>query len=337
MSKKLLLVSPVFHGYWQGIAQAFKQRGYTVLPYCYDRLENAVHRVEHKLKIELADRRDPHGLPGSRLHAQQVTARCAQLVRSSRPDVVVTIKGDILQADYWQSIEEVGAKRITWFYDELRRMNVDEAGLQMRGPIATYSAIDAAAMAERGLDAFYLPLAFDSSLPFSPVASDAVVFVGARYGQREPMLRALYQAGVDVKAYGRAWSKHWWDRARTWSWHRPAIPSGRDLDRSHAYGVMAGARASLNLHGDQDGFTMRTFEACGVGGLQIIDRDDVDSLYDPGSELLVFHSTQELVELAERAGAEPQWAQAIAQAGRKRTLAEHTFAHRVHTLEARWQ
>lgn len=152
MSKKLLLVSPVFHGYWQGIAQAFKQRGYTVLPYCYDRLENAAHRVEHKLKIELADRRDPHGLPGSRLHAQQVTARCAALVRSSRPDVVVTIKGDILQADYWQSIEEVGAKRITWFYDELRRMNVDEAGLQMRGPIATYSAIDAAAMAERGLD-----------------------------------------------------------------------------------------------------------------------------------------------------------------------------------------
>ena len=71
-------------------------------------------------------------------------------MRSSRPDVVVTIKGDILQADYWQSIEEVGAKRITWFYDELRRMNVDEAGLQMRGPIATYSAIDAAAMAERG-------------------------------------------------------------------------------------------------------------------------------------------------------------------------------------------
>ena len=258
-------------------------------------------------------------------------------MRSSRPDVVVTIKGDILQADYWQSIEEVGAKRITWFYDELRRMNVDEAGLQMRGPIATYSAIDAAAMAERGLDAFYLPLAFDSSLPFSPVASDAVVFVGARYGQREPMLRALYQAGVDVKAYGRAWSKHWWDRARTWSWHRPAIPSGRDLDRSHAYGVMAGARASLNLHGDQDGFTMRTFEACGVGGLQIVDRADVDSLYDPGSELLVFKSTQELVELAERAGTEPQWAQAIAQAGRKRTLAEHTFAHRVQALEARWQ
>ena len=59
---------------------------------------------------------------------------------------------------------------------------------------------------------------------------------------------------------------------------------------------MAGARASLNLHGDQDGFTMRTFEACGVGGLQIVDRADVDSLYDPGSELLVFNSTQELVE-----------------------------------------
>ena len=38
---------------------------------------------------------------------------------------------------------------------------------------------------------------------------------------------------------------------------------------------MAGARANVNIHGDQDGFTMRTFETCGVGALQLVDRADV--------------------------------------------------------------
>ena len=114
------------------------------------------------------------------------------------------------------------------------------------------------------------------------------------------------------------------------------MPHGRDLPRDEAYAVMSGARATLNVHGDQDGFTMRTFEACGVGALQLVDRADVSLHYEPGVELAVFDSPDEAAELARRAASDRSWSQAMRAAGRARTLAEHTFTHRAKALEALW-
>lgn len=69
--------------------------------------------------------------------------------------------------------------------------------------------------------------------------------------------------------------------------------------------MLAGAAAALNIHGDQDGFTMRTFEACGVGGLQLIDRADVTEARPPREHLEVFGGPAELTALAHRGAARP--------------------------------
>ena len=91
---------------------------------------------------------------------------------------------------------------------------------------------------------------------------------------------------MPVRAYGRDWSGHPVDRLRTWRVGTPACRPSATSPRAEAYDVMAASAATLNLHGDQDGFTMRTFEAAGVGGVQLIDRTDVDGLYEPGAEVL---------------------------------------------------
>ena len=100
---------------------------------------------------------------------------------------------------------------------------------------------------------------------------------------------------------------------------------------------MASSPATLNIHGDQDGFTMRTFEAPGVGGLQIIDRPDVSRYYNVGEEVLVYESVDELIELCKRVLIDPKWADRIREAGQKRTLAEHTFDQRIQALESLWK
>nr|WP_281368091.1 glycosyltransferase [Helcobacillus massiliensis] len=97
---------------------------------------------------------------------------------------------------------------------------------------------------------------------------------------------------------------------------------------------MRDGAATLNIHGDQDGFTMRTFEACGVGAVQIIDRADVEGLYEPGRELLVASSADEAVDQAQRIVTDPSWARTIREAGKRRTLAEHTLVHRAEQLAA---
>ncbi len=192
-------------------------------------------------------------------------------------------------------------------------------------------------LAAQGLHAVHVPLAYDPEVSFQPAPSNEVVFVGARYPGREALLTALAQRDVPVQAHGRDWSGHPVDRLPTWQLHQPAVPHDSDLDRPDAYAVMAGARATLNVHGDQDGFTMRTFEACGVGAVQLVDRADVSRHYEPGVELAVFGSAEEAVEPARRAAADRAWADGLRTAGRARTLAEHTFVHRARDLEALWR
>ena len=249
---------------------------------------------------------------------------------------MVVIKGDTLEDEFWDSITAL--PRITWLYDEVRRTRWDLGMLERIGPVATYSALDDVAFRAAGIDSRWLPLAFDHRLvePDTLTRNDEVVFVGARYPSRERTLAMLVAQEVPVRAFGRDWSDHPVDRLRTWQWRRPDVPGGRDLDRADAYREMAAALATLNIHGDQDGFTMRTFEASGVGGLQLIDRSDLAGLYEPGVELLPWTGDDELVELCARAAHDVEWADRIRRAGRARTLAEHTFDHRVDVLSGAW-
>lgn len=328
--QRILLVSPVFHGYAGAIGRAFESLGHEVRVHLYDASRGISGKVANKLLHDLPERWRPQ-------FAQQSMAQHAvQALRETSPDVVVTVKGDQLDDSWWEAVEESGAARVTWLYDEMRRTRFAPDRLRSIGPVASYSALDAEQLAAWNVPTAYVPLAFDDTAPISRRAERAVVFVGARYPSREQLLSVLHRSGVPVIAYGRTWSRHGWDVLRTRQWARPPFATGRDLDRAAAYGAMAAAPATLNTHFDQDGFTMRTFEACGVGGLQLVDRADVGELYEVGTEVLAFENEQELVELSRRAMRDRQWAGTIREAGRRRTAAEHTFRHRAVRLEALW-
>ena len=332
---RVLLLSPVFHGYWQAMAAALESRGFAVTAVPYDHNARLGDRAWHQLRHELPRRvhvGDHRGL------AREQTQRAVDAVRESRPDVVVVVKGDTLEDPFWDLIDELRLPRVTWLYDEVRRTRWDLARLARVGPVATYSGLDHVAFSAAGIDTRWLPLAFDHRLvePDPRTRNDEVVFVGARYASRERILGMLAAQHVPVRAFGRDWSGHPVDRLRTWQWHRPAVPGGRDLSRDEAYREMAAGVATLNIHGDQDGLTMRTFEACGVGGLQLVDRSDLSGLYEPGVELLTWSGDDELIELCRRAATDAAWADGIRSAARRRTLAEHTFDHRVAVLESSW-
>ena len=334
-SRRVLLVSPAFHGYDAALGAAFTARGHEVVTHRYDHHPDLASRLHHHLRHELPGRLGVS--QGRRLRAATTDAAIRAL-REARPDVVVVLKGDRFTPDFWQALDDSGLPRVLWLYDELRRTDHDVAQLADVGPIATYSSLDAIALRAQDIEATLLPLAYDHRCLPSPHTEwlDQVVFVGARYPNRETALVSLVAAGVPVQAYGRDWSGHPVDRLRTWAPRRPPVPGGRDLPRVDAYRRMAQAAAALNLHGDQDGFTMRTFEACGVGAVQLIDRVDLGGLYDPGVELAPFASLDELVELVGRARTDLTWSAGLREAGRRRTLAEHTFDHRAAILEQLW-
>ena len=292
MSTRLLIVSPAFHGIWRSVATAFEQRGFEVAHHLYDANVSLVAKSRHHLTVSFP--------PGSddRQRAGWLSAWAVRLERQSSArsrDVVLTIKGDVLGDQYWDSL--AGIPHATWLYDQLDAMSFPAEQWSTLGGIGSFSHSDTARIADAGCHSAYVALAYDPAFEPAPRRSSGVVFAGARYPQREQLLLAVQEAGVPLKAYGRSWSKHPYDRVRTWDLRRPPIPSGRDLTRLDAHRVMQAADATINIHGAQDGFTLRTFEASGIGAVHLIDRPDVVQFYEPGREVLVYDGVEELVEL----------------------------------------
>ena len=79
----------------------------------------------------------------------------------------------------------------------------------------------------------------------------------------------------------------------------------------------------------------RTFEICAAGAFQLTDiRVDLCKLYTPGVEVETYASTEELLEKIEYYLVHEQERRAIAKNGMERTLREHTYLHRIHTILA---
>lgn len=329
-------MAPAFHEYWAALAFELRDRGHEVTPWIYD--ENPTLRRKIRTKgLELASRVAPERT--ERAVRQAATRSALQVLRTQRFDRILAIKSDLLGPEFWQAAHDDHIPVTLYLYDEIRRMRWSTSSLIEAvggGHLLTYSPQDRTSLLQHREEVHLWANAFDHRAPVHPVPRDEVVFIGARYPVREATLVALHEAGVPVRAFGRDWSHHWVDRLRTWNATRPELPAERDVDRSAGYGILGGARAAINVHHDQDGFTMRTFEIPGCGGLQIIDREDVASIYEPGVEVLVAGSTDEMVDLCHRAAHDRSWAQAIREAGRRRTLTEHTYVQRVDELEAWW-
>lgn len=334
MSRRILFISPAFHGYWKPIATSLSSRGHRVTPLLYDANPSLVDKLRRKLVHEPADLILAGS--GTRALRRRVTKRAIQALNANAPDLVLVIKSDLVGLGFW---EELSARRVEstlWLYDEIRRTQLDPGILDLADHLVTYSPHDAQTLRTRGLPGTYLPNAFDHHVDPRPLRSNDIVFIGARYPNRESVLRDLHAAGIPVRAFGRQWSHHPLDRIRTWDLQRPEIPAGRDVDRHLGYRILAGAAASLNVHFDQDGFTMRTFEAAGCGALQLIDRPEVSQFYEPDQEVLVYEDFQQLSEYCLRAVRDRAWAAEIGARARQRTLAEHTFDHRIAELERLW-
>lgn len=331
--EKLLLLTPSFHGYWRSMVKGLERQGLEVVTYEYDLFANFRQKAGNKIKYELPERL---GRDGRGRWAVDFTRRALDVLNEANPDRVLVIKGDDLGDLWWETLRERKIPTTLWLYDEVRRTAYGTKGLPDVDSMISYSPGDVSERQDGSMPWLYLPGAYDPEQPCNVKASNEVTFVGARYGERESTMIHLHEQDIPVRVYGREWSHRPWDRIRTWSWQRPDLPSHPDISLADAHGVMAGSLATLNIHHNQDGFTLRTFEANGVGGLQLIDRDDVEEFYEPGVEILTYTSMDELVDHVKHAQADPAWARAVREAGQRRTLADHTFDQRMEKLVKWW-
>ena len=101
--------------------------------------------------------------------------------------------------------------------------------------------------------------------------------------------------------------------------------------------ILGQSRIALNRHiGSATRYAnnMRLYEATGMGALLLTDhKENLAEIFEPGSEVLAYRSVAECVELARYYLEHELERQAIARAGRRRVLRDHTYAQRAQEME----
>jgi len=156
---------------------------------------------------------------------------------------------------------------------------------------------------------------FTYALPFSP-RSRGISFCGTAKGDRSEIIRKMRQHGLAVGTFGPDWQEDL------------TLPLA-DMVR-----IFRQSRINLNLNDIGDfaarQIKKRTFEVPGCRGfLLTIPAGHLDAYYEPGREVAVASSLEELIDKCRYYLVHDKEREEIARRGYERTLAEHTWSHRL--------
>lgn len=185
-----------------------------------------------------------------------------------------------------------------------------------------------------GIGSEYFRIGFDTRVleRLGEVQKDIdVSFVGGisrHHDQAIPLLERLArETGIQFFGYGAGSLD---SRSAIVARHRGEV-WGLDM-----YRTLARSRVTLNRHINVAGNyanNMRLYEATGVGAVLLTDRkENLGELFEVGREVVSYKSPDEAIELINYYGEHAEEAAAIAQAGQRRTLREHTYAQRMRAL-----
>ena len=184
---------------------------------------------------------------------------------------------------------------------------------------------------QQGRTAYYQPLAFHPPVlqrVGSPRRQYPLTFVGGlspAHRERQTLIASIGQA-LPIHCWG--YGTHILEQYGV----NPERLHG-DVWGIDMFAVLAQSAITLNQHTDvakTNANNMRLFEATGCGALLVTDyKDNLNELFEIGSEIVAYRSPGECRELIAYYLAHPEEASAIAARGQARTLRDHSYPIRM--------
>ncbi|HST16935.1 MAG TPA: glycosyltransferase [Gaiellaceae bacterium] len=290
---------------------------------------------------------------GRRRDPRRVAQRAGEILRGSgaRPGGAVELLPEILaaQVDHFrpdvlinQAMEEISPAILTSFRARVPILVGQHAATQLP-PNREYSLYDLVVSSypptlkwfdARGVRTALNRLAFEPSVlsRLGPRELEhEVAFVGSFqeiHRSRVTMIEELCRQVPELRVWAPAMDQI--SPTSPIRRHYVGPAWGREM-----YEVLRRSRIVLNHHGDIAPYAnnLRLFEATGVGALLLTDaKNDLSTVFVPGREVIDYGSAEECLQAIRFSQNDAAAAEAIAAAGQRRTLDEHTYRNRMKEL-----
>ncbi len=275
---------------------------------------------------------------------QLVSQAVLAKVETVEPDLVLCMAQAPLNRQALKRLERDKVLTAMWFVEDFRVFTYWRAFAPLYSAFAVIQKEPfLAELAEAGVQhALYLPLAalpeFHRPLELSPTdrrefGAD-VSFLGAGYPNRKIAFRQL--AHLNFKIWGTEWEG---DTVLS----RFVQRQGVRISSEDAVKIYSATRINLNLHSSVqaknlvsqgDFVNPRTFELAACGAFQLVDERALMPELFASDELATFSAMPELLEKIAHYLSRSEERLAIAEKGRTRVLAEHTYQRRMGDLLA---
>ncbi len=251
----------------------------------------------------------------------------AEQIRHYQPDIVINLVMDFVADEFWEEIKQ----SINMLIGQIAWISPDQK--------PTYSVYDLVFsslpttinwLQAWGVPARMLRLGFQRQT-LSQIRCQAkpipISFVGSLFKmhhERVDLLERISQR-FDLGIWG----------PKTDVYENPPLTR---TYRGPAWGIemfniLCKSTVTLNHHIDIGGNfanNMRLYEATGCGTFLLTDwKENLHELFESGAEVVAYHDADECLDLIEYYLKHDQERDKIARAGQQRTLAEHTYEHRV--------
>lgn len=254
-----------------------------------------------------------------------------QQAREHKPDLVLSLTTAVNE-DVLRQLKRFGVRfRVAWWGDAPANMPYGKGLLTPEWDLICLKDPDAVRKFRcLGLNAVLLHEAMNPEwhTPIASQANNAVVVAGNYYGYRQALAQALMARGVELTLYGPPMPL----------WAAPELKqrhTGKYIvkrDKALAFGEALACLNSTHLS-EGNSLNCRAFEIAGCGGLQLIEsRPIVQECFEPGAEVLMYETLDDIMEHLDRARHDTAGARRVREAGARRALAEHTYRHRLDRL-----
>jgi glycosyltransferase involved in cell wall biosynthesis len=268
----------------------------------YDRATIAENSRQVVEQVEAASAERPIDVLIGTMVAQYVSVEALQHLRS-RGIPVVNIAMDDRLIDHWGTFDGIrlGAMGLTPGADLVLQTTAEYVPRYLL----------------EGCPAVYWPFGSDPDLfrPW-PTKRYDVCFVGNNYGWRSELMGKLSAAGIAVECFGRGFPNG----------HIGAEDVARVLGESRivlGVGTIAHSRHIVTLK-------LRDFDAPMSGSLYVTtDNPDLQPLFRVGEEIVTYRSVEDCIRLLRHYLEHDDERAAIAAAGRRRAMTDHTWERRI--------